>query len=222
MNPWLETIGVILVAALGVVLGRCFSRLKGPYWMLGYFPPCALILMLLVARCTDSLAFKYPFYWMTSGRVKFVILAFAATMGLTTPFSRLPRRTEKITVCGLMALVVFWFSVLPFLVPGLIKGRLSTLKTRLDCEGICYQTTGYTCAPAAAVTALRKLGFSATEGEIAILTTASLCWRSQATRFCLPTPHSASNACHMSNSRRCGGSRESFLKRTQPGTTDSQ
>lgn len=169
MNPWLETIGVILVAVLGVVLGRCFSRLKRPYWMLGYFPPCLLILTLVVARCVESLAFISPFYWVTGGRAKFVILAFSVTMGLTTPFSRLPRKCEKVIICGLMTLVVFWFSVLPFLVPGLIKGRLSGLRTRVDLDGVCYQTTEYTCAPAAAVTALKKLGFVATEGEIAIL-----------------------------------------------------
>jgi len=68
-----------------------------------------------------------------------------------------------------MAWVVTWFSVFPFLVPALIKNRLSNIKTRLDSNGICFQTTDYTCGPAAAVTALGKLGLSAHEGEIAVL-----------------------------------------------------
>jgi hypothetical protein len=68
-----------------------------------------------------------------------------------------------------MVMVVVWFSVLPFLVPALIEGYLANLTTRLDSNGICFQTTDYTCAPAAAVTALRKLGLPAQEGEIAIL-----------------------------------------------------
>jgi predicted double-glycine peptidase len=50
---------------------------------------------------------------------------------------------------------------LPFLVPALIKERLSNLTTRLDSNGICYQSTDYTCGPAAAVTALRRLGLQA-------------------------------------------------------------
>jgi predicted double-glycine peptidase len=38
--------------------------------------------------------------------------------------------------------------------------------TRTVC---CRQSTDYTCGPAAAVTALRKLGFPAEEGQIAIV-----------------------------------------------------
>jgi predicted double-glycine peptidase len=40
----------------------------------------------------------------------------------------------------------------------------------MDSDGVCLQTTGYTCGPAAAVTALRRLGFKADEGQLAILT----------------------------------------------------
>jgi len=36
-------------------------------------------------------------------------------------------------------------------------------------DGVCLQTRTYTCGPAAAVTALRRLGFIAEEGEIAVL-----------------------------------------------------
>ncbi len=90
-------------------------------------------------------------------------------MGLTVPLSRLPRKCERILVCILMAVVVTWVSVLPFLVPALIKNHLSNIKTRLNSSGICFQTTDYTCGPAAAVTALGRLGLSAHEGEIAVL-----------------------------------------------------
>jgi ABC-type bacteriocin/lantibiotic exporter with double-glycine peptidase domain len=68
-----------------------------------------------------------------------------------------------------MMIVVAWFSVMPFLVPALIRDHLSNLKTKLDLNGVCFQTTDYTCAPAAAVTVLRRLGLPAQEGEIAIL-----------------------------------------------------
>lgn len=169
MGPWLETVGVISVAFLGIALGRVFSRCRKPHWALGYFLPCLLIATLVASRCANSLAFVPPFSWMLAGRAKFVVLSFAVTMGLTTPLSRLPRRCEKLIICILMVVVVVWFSVLPFFVPAVIKGRLSNLRTRVDSDGVCFQTTDYTCAPAAAVTALRKLGLSAQEGEIAIL-----------------------------------------------------
>jgi len=169
MNPWLETAGVVLVAVLGVFLGGVFSGLRKPHWLLGYFLSLALIAMLVLVRCNDALYFVRPFCWFTAGRVKFVILSLAVTMGLTVLLSRLPHKYEKVLVCILMVMVITWFSVFPFLVPALIKDHLSNIKTRLDSNGICFQTTDYTCGPAAAVTALGRLGLSAEEGEIAVL-----------------------------------------------------
>ena len=57
--------------------------------------------------------------------------------------------------------------------PALIKGHLLSITTRFDSNGICRQSTDYTCGPAAAVTALGKLGLSAKEGEIAVLSQTS-------------------------------------------------
>ena len=173
MNPWIETIGVILVALSGVLLGKLFSCFRKPYWTWGYFVPCILIAMLVLARFNNALPFVPPFSWITAGRTRFIILALGVTMGLTTPLSRLPRKCEKVIICILMGVVVTWFSVLPFLVPALIKDDLSNLKTTVNSNGICYQSTDYTCGPAAAVTALRRLGLSAREGEIAVLSHSS-------------------------------------------------
>jgi len=169
MNPWFETAGVVLIAVLGVFLGGVFSGLRKPYWLLGYFLPFVLITILVLVRCNNMLCFVQPFCWVAAGRVKFVIISFVVTMGLTVPLSRLPRKCERILVYILMAGVVTWFSILPFLVPALIKNHLSNIKTRLGSNGICFQTTDYTCGPAAAVTALGRLGLSAHEGEIAVL-----------------------------------------------------
>jgi len=173
VNPWLETIGVVLVALSGVFLGRVFSRFRKAYWMAGYFAALLLIAIMIVTRFSDSLAFVPPLLWITAGRVKFVILSLAVTMGLITPLSRLPRKCEKFIICILMVVVVVWFSVLPFLAPALVKGHLANLKTMVDSNGICFQTTDYTCGPAAAVTALGKLGLAAEEGEIAVLSRTS-------------------------------------------------
>ncbi len=173
MNPWFETTGIIIVVLLGIFLGKVFSGFRRPYWTVGYFVPLGLIAILVIARCNNSWAFVPPVSWLTAGRVRFIILSLAVTMGLTTPLSRLPRKCEKLIICILMTAVVIWFSVLPFLVPALIKDHLANLKTMLDSNGICFQTTDYTCAPAAAVTALRKLGLPAHEGEIAVLSRTS-------------------------------------------------
>jgi hypothetical protein len=169
MNPWLETLGVILVCVSGISLGRRFSGLPRPYWLLGYVLSAALIAVLLAAKHSSSLQVLPALSWVATSRAKFVILSLAVTTGLTTPLSRLPRKSEKLLTCIVMTVVVSWFSVLPFLTPALIKGRLANLSTRFDSDGVCLQGTSYTCGPAAAVTALEKLGLHGSEGEIAIL-----------------------------------------------------
>ena len=173
MNPWLETTGVILIAVFSVLAGRACSRLRKPWWVLGYILPSVLIAMLAMVRFDNTLYFVSPFSWIAVGRVRYVVLSLAVSMGLTVPLSRLPYKFEKLIVCILMAGFVTWFSVLPFLVPALIKDRLSNLQTKFDKNGICRQTTYYTCGPAAAVTALGKLGLSADEGELAVLSYSS-------------------------------------------------
>ncbi len=169
MNPWLETLCVVLLALGGMWLGKKASRLPSPLWAYALALPICLLSLLIVAACTSLLDFAQPLFFITAGRTKYVILSFAITFGLTTPLSRLPYKVERGAVWVLMLLFVTGFSVLPFLMPALIRGNLEGIETRVDANGICYQSTSYTCGPAAAVTALRKLGFPAQEGEIAVL-----------------------------------------------------
>ena len=173
MNPWFETLGVIIISVLSILLGRFVSGLKKPYWALGFFLPCALIGLLIITRLDDTLCFTKPFCWFVTGRSRYVVLSLAICMGLTVPLSRLPRKFEKVLVCVLMFVFVTWFAIMPFLFPFFIKGKLLSHATRFDKDGICRQTTEYTCGPAAAVTALGTLGLSANEGEIAVLSHSS-------------------------------------------------
>jgi hypothetical protein len=169
VNPWFETAAVITVTLLGIIAGKIFSGFRRPYWIIGYSLPLVLIAILAASRWSDSFTFVPPFYWLIAGRIRFIVLSLAVTIGLTTPLSRLPYKFEKFIICVLMAIVVVWFSVLPFLVPALIRDGLSKTNTIVNIDGICFQSRDYTCGPAAAVTALRILGLPAEEGEIAIL-----------------------------------------------------
>jgi hypothetical protein len=169
MNLWLEATGAASFAFAGVLLGYFFSRLPKPYWTFGYFIPLTLVLIYGVAIHFPVLSFTPPISWMMMGRKKFAILGFIAAMLLTTPLSRLPLKRDRIVIFILMAMIIFFMSVWPFLAPAFNRDQLAQLKTRVGGDGICLQNTGYTCGPASAVTALRKLGFPAEEGQLAIL-----------------------------------------------------
>jgi len=169
MGPWLETFAVLLVAAGGVTLGRRLARCPKPWWTLWYLLPLAIIALLLAARLEDRWSFAASISWLVTGRLRYVLVAAAVTLGLLMPLPHLPRRWERVAVAVFMAAVLAWFSILPFLLPAVIQRQLAALQTTLTADGVCLQSTGYTCGPAAAVTALAALGIPADEGQLAIL-----------------------------------------------------
>ncbi len=169
MNLLLGALMATLAAGAGALLGHWFSRRPKPYWMLGYFIPLALVLMYRFALVYPALAFNPPASWMLIGLRKYAVLGFVTTMVLTTPLSRMPRRRDRIFVGLFMVVFVFVKSLWPFFAPLADRQQLAHLQTRMDEDGVCLQTTGYTCGPASAVTGLRKLGLLAEESKISIL-----------------------------------------------------
>lgn len=157
-----------MLALLGVLAGRAFSRLRKPYWALGYCMPLLLICLIGSTRRNSVLEFIPPMSWLVAGRIEFALSALITTMVFTTPLSRLPGTRQRVLVSIFMMVVVLATSVWPFLAPAFNRGYLVSLKTNIDEDGICRQSNDYTCGPAAAVTALRKLGLPAEEGKIAL------------------------------------------------------
>ncbi len=166
--PWLESLGVVLLAGLGAAAGLCFARCKKKYWLIGYFVPLGFAVAIALARWLPALAFVPPFSWIMAGRIEFAVIALAATMMLTTLIPRLRRKRQRTMVAVITVFFAMYF-VLPFLLPALMRGYLARLETKVDADGVCRQATGFSCGPAAAVTALRKLGLPAEEGELAII-----------------------------------------------------
>ncbi len=173
MNLWLAATVSLLCALAGVVLGRWFSRMRSPYWTIGYGIALVLVFAYALAFRVPTLLFVPPFSWIMMGIKKFATLGFVATLVLTTPLSRVPQARNRIMIAALMAVIVFFVSIWPFLAPMVDRKQLSRLQTNVDKNGICLQSTEYTCGPASAVTALRKLQLSAEEGQIAILSCTS-------------------------------------------------
>lgn len=167
LRPWLESLGVLLLALLGAWGGRFFSRLSRPWWWIGYIVPMTLITGVSLTRWFYELTFTAPFSWFVAGRTRFAVLAFAGTLVLTTPLSRIRRERDRRWIRVLMVFVV-GYAASPFFAEALVRDHLLSLETEFQ-GGVCIQSNGYTCGPAAAVTALRRLGLPAEEGELAIL-----------------------------------------------------
>ena len=74
----------------------------------------------------------------------------------------MPRKSRiafiTFAACDLLAVLYLLFSI-HFWDVALLDGKPGR-------EGICFQSTGWTCGPAAAVTLLGQLGLPATEGEM--------------------------------------------------------
>jgi hypothetical protein len=83
---------------------------------------------------------------------------------------------------GLAALVVI--GVGPFLLPALLEGPHRRLRTTSDAHGICRQPTAYTCGPAAAVTALRRLGIEADLGDVTVASRAAPMFGTRPSMLC--------------------------------------
>jgi predicted double-glycine peptidase len=169
MIPWLETLGVAALAAAGWLLGRWFSRRPGRWWLAGYLLPAALLAVYGLARHNSQWEFVPPVSWLLAGRTEFALAGFIVTLILITPLSRLKQANQRRAVAAFAVFLVLIGSLWPFVAPAFNRGLQSSLQTQLDADGVCRQGTEYNCGPAAAVTALRRMGLPAEEGEIAIL-----------------------------------------------------
>lgn len=106
---------------------------------------------------------------MSWGRLDHALLGFFASMTMATPIMRLPRVRTRAICFVFLGVFVIHSCVMPFLMAGLQKQEIAGLKTRLPADGVCRQSTEYTCGPAATVTALHAVGINAGESEIALL-----------------------------------------------------
>src|SRR5580658_410725 len=69
MNPWVESLGVSLLAAGGMFLGAWFSRLPRHWWLVGYFLPLSLVIIYDIGNRHPALALTPPVSWMMLGRI---------------------------------------------------------------------------------------------------------------------------------------------------------
>src|ERR1700704_3241666 len=104
-NPWTESLMVAAMALLAFFLGRGFSRLPKPYWLIGYVIPLGLLLLYCLAIFEPQLTMIPPLSWMLIGRSRFVCFNFIATMALSAPLARLSQKRNRMVVCLLIAVL---------------------------------------------------------------------------------------------------------------------
>lgn len=165
---WLELIGVAMLMAGLMVLG---GRVGASGRRKAEVACCISILSVLFVALFHWLHTHTLFGaldWITVSRFKFLILAAAVTFGLSGSLSHLARSWQR---CGVLAAMLFFLYIfigLPFLLPALLQDQMRTLPLLLDERGLCMQSRSYTCGPAAAVSALSRLGISSREGLLAV------------------------------------------------------
>lgn len=169
ISEYLEAFGVMLLAALGILAGWACSRLPKKMWGVGYVLPLLIVIAVAAARRIPVLEFVAPFSWLMAGRTEFVALALACTTLLTTVLLKLPDRRQRIVLGIFMVIAATYLSVAPFLLPPLLRDYQLSLGTNFDSYDVCLQSNHYNCGAAASVTALKWVGISAQEGEIAVI-----------------------------------------------------
>lgn len=165
---WLKTIAVIGLCVAGGVVGRWMGSLNQPYWPFGYLLSLCGLVFTGASRHFPDLNFLPLFAWLTEGRREYAVLGVSVAMLLMTLSPRLPGRGQKGLIVALALVAALKTAILPFLGPILVRSQMVSIETEIDAQGVCLQTSSYTCGPAAAVTVLRRFGIEADEGEIAI------------------------------------------------------
>ena len=168
MSLWLETIGILVVAACGLLAGRWASKHSSTARVTAMVFSFGIVGLILVARVSILWEYLPPLRPIAASRLRFVLLAFAVTVGLTAPLTQLRSIISRLITCLVMSVIIAVLITLPFMGPALVQQDLSDTVTRLDIDGVCRQSQSFTCGPAAAVTALKHFGMDATEGQLAV------------------------------------------------------
>ena len=160
---------IMLLGLSGAALGWKLGKVRSHAWLVGFFAAIVLMLLITSVRHFPMLRLHAPLHLLVAGRSEFILLAFTAPVMMFSLIPRLPQVRLRWMLGFLCVLFVGWFCSAPFVMTALVRDQLLSLPSQIDPDGVCRQTTSYTCGPAATVTALRMLGVESTEGPMAVL-----------------------------------------------------
>jgi hypothetical protein len=167
LSVLLECAGFVLAVCLAIAVGKRLSELASPWWGVGYAVFLPVIIGVVIVRRLPTVEFHPLMFWLMKGRLDFVVFAVGVSVMLCAVIPRLKRGRQRGMVHLLMATAIL-YNFLPFALPVLAMPHQMSLTNRLSHDGICLQSNGFNCGPAAAVTALRAVGIEAREGQLAI------------------------------------------------------
>ncbi len=158
-------LGAVVLAIGGGLAGHSLSKHR--YWSVTFGIFLALFLIILILKRIPFLYYQFSFSWVGQGHIEPLAFSFLlpAVFGMLIPRLKIPR--QRLMVWVLAAVGTGYLGVMPFVESALVRQRLQGLETWRE-DGICLQTTEFTCGPAAAVTSLHQLGLQAEESELAI------------------------------------------------------
>jgi hypothetical protein len=127
-----------------------------------------LVALVMAGHRMAWLAFVAPVSWMVGAKVDPVVMAGAIACLLTVLGGRMRQRRQRLAIGVLMSVMMAFYGIVPLIMPLMVRADLLAGTTHVDLHGVCLQTHGYTCGPAAAVTCLHALGVKAEEGRMAV------------------------------------------------------
>jgi predicted double-glycine peptidase len=173
LSDFLAAAGVTGLALAGGLAGIYCS--KRPYWGAVFGVSFFIFLVILAINRIPPLHYQLPFSWLAKGRFEFFAFAVSLPLMFGTLIPRLHRSRQRRMLWVLAVVGTGYFGVMPFAEAALVRERLEGLETWRE-DGICLQTTDFTCGAAAAVTALHRLGLRAEESELAIAAHTTPSW----------------------------------------------
>jgi hypothetical protein len=169
LNPWIETILVIAFAFVGLLIGAGLSGLGRRAGLTTCLLALLAVLALAAMRLIPAEMNHSILLALAAGRVKFALLSFLVPLAFAAVMPYLAYKIERWGAVVLISLSIYAFAVFPFLGSAMAGNVFANLPEYMDSDGVCRQSTSFTCGPAAAATALHQLGLTVSEGQIAVL-----------------------------------------------------
>ena len=164
---WIYLLLLILLSLAGFYIGwRYVGRMTSRWWVVIFLTCLGIIIMFAVFRFYPSL----EYHLIPSFLGDFVLVVrWAPFIMMFLGISIKKARGEFLPVeLTLLALLFFAYAIMR--VNWIYQGNdVDPRELRISEDGVCIQSTGYTCAPACAVTLLKHFGIASTEKEMADL-----------------------------------------------------